>query len=80
MAKSTKRMMSKKSNKATKGMSKKASKGMAGVEMAYCPTCKKMMRMINPVKVALKGAKSKSVCRLKGTDELGHNTSTFRKC
>jgi hypothetical protein len=69
-----KRTMKRSGSKASK--SKKTMTGSRG----YCVKCKTMVDMVSVEKVPMKGARSKTMCRLKGKDTLGHNVSAFVKC
>lgn len=71
MAKHTKKQSGSKGSK---------SKKVAASARGYCVKCKAMVDMANVEKVPLKGARSKTMCRLKGKDKHGHNVSAFVKC
>jgi hypothetical protein len=73
MAKHTKKHSSSKASKSKKAMPSVQGRG-------YCVKCKNMVDMVNVEKVPMKGARSKTMCRLKGKDMHGHNVSAFVKC
>jgi hypothetical protein len=66
--------------KAHKTMKKGSSSSVSSGVRGYCVKCKEMVDMVTANKIALKGAKSKSVCRYSGKDKHGHNVSAFVKC
>ena len=55
--------------------SKKTKKAKMPEGMAWCPTCKKGVKMVNPVKVPMKMAGGKTRERYSATDVHGHKVS-----
>jgi hypothetical protein len=72
--------MSKHTKKHGSAKHSKSKKSVAGSSRGYCVTCKAMVDMVSAEKVPMKGARSKTMCRLKGKDKHGHNVSAFAKC
>ena len=66
---------SKKSHGSKKHGSKKTKKAKMPEGMAWCPTCKKGVKMVNPVKVPMKMAGGKTRERYSATDIHGHKVS-----
>jgi hypothetical protein len=71
--------MAKHTKKQSGSKASKTNKHMAGCR-GYCVKCKAMVDMVSAEKVPMKGARSKTMCRLKGKDKHGHNVSAFVKC
>lgn len=64
-----------KSKKASKQGSKKTKKAPMPEGMAWCVACKKIVKMVNPVKVNMKMKGGKTRERYSAKDEHGHKVS-----